>query len=357
MSNAKGNLLQYPVRDSADWQRLDRAPLFRRITTYLRHAKLSVRPRREARLVRHSGEFTPLAADDIPVLCIVRNANNYIRSFLAYYRKLGVTRFLFVDDRSDDGTRQVLENAPDVDLYTSNLEYKDVHLGAGWRDALFDIYGRNHWYLLLDADEFLVFPQSESRSLRSFIDDLETAGIRRCFAPMLDLYPPGALAASQFVDDGKQWPFEVSSHFDSDSYRIKPERYGHAVRGGPRQRLFGRDMRLSKFPLIWVDSGTDFRRGSVHGPGPCFRNFVPVTAVLLHYRFSSHSMQEFRKIVAVGGHAGGSAHYNAILASPGFSENFSLAYKGSLKFSGSQDLIDRGFMMDLRRGSPQTQEH
>jgi hypothetical protein len=165
---------------------------------------------------------------------------------------------------------------------------------------------------------------------------------------MLDLYPRGSLGSGRFVDDGSQWPFDVSSNFDSDGYTIAPERYGYAVRGGPRRRLFGRSMRLSKFPLIWVDDDTDYRRGSIHGPGPCIRNFVPVTAALLHYRFSSDSVKEFLRIVEIGGHADGGAHHSAILDSPKFSNEFSLAYKGSIPFDSSQDLIDRGFMMDLR---------
>ena len=254
-----------------------------------------------------------------------------------------------MDDRSEDGTREVLENVPDVDLFSSLIEYKDANRGKAWRDAIIDIYGRNRWYLSLDADEFLVFPGSESRQVSDFINDLEMAGFKRCLAPMLDMYPAGPLHSGRFTDDGRYWPFEISSNFDGDGYTITPERYGNAVRGGPRTRVFGNRMRLSKFPLIWVDKATDYRRGSIHGPGPCIRNFVPVTAVLLHYRFSSNSVEEFRRIVAIGGHAGGAAHYTAILNSPDFSESLSLSYEGSLQFTNSEDLTLRGFMMDLRR--------
>jgi hypothetical protein len=342
--------VRYPAKHASDWHGIKSISFVRKAKAHFQHAKwtLSLGARTDPRLVKQSGPFKPLASDDIPAICIVRNANGYIRSFLRYYRMLGVTRFIIIDDRSVDGTTSALSNIADVDLYTSHIEYKDTNRGKDWRDAFFDMYGRNRWYLSLDADEFLVFPGYEKRSIRDFIRDLEIVGIDRSHSAMLDVYPPGPLRTGNFVDDGSKWPFDVSSHFDGDGYTIKAERFGNAVRGGPRQRLFGRDMRLSKFPLLWVDGKTDYRRGSIHGPGPCIRNFVPVTSILLHYRFSSRSVEEFRKIVEVGGHAGGGAHYSAILNSPEFSEDFSLAYEGSLPFAGSQDLVDRGFMMDLR---------
>ncbi|MEP7454418.1 glycosyltransferase family 2 protein [Phyllobacterium sp. SB3] len=342
---------KYPVQDAAVWQELERVSLYRSLKTHFRHIQKTLKnlgKKPDSKLRQYTGSFTPLTQHDLPLICIVRNANNYIRAFLKHYRELGVTRFIFVDDRSDDGTLEVLSGADDVDLYVSDKTYQTTALGAHWRDALLAIYGRDHWYVSVDADEFLVFPGSETRNIKAFIGDLEAKGYSRCLAMMLDTYPPGALDAVEFHDDGRNSPFAVSSHFDGDSYTIKHERFGTAVRGGPRKRLFNRDMRQVKFPLFHADKATDYRRGSVHGLGPVIRNFVPVTSVLLHYRFSAHSVAEFKKIVKVGGHAGGSAHYSAILDSPEFSESFSLAYDGSAQYKDSQDLIDRGFMMDLR---------
>lgn len=341
--------IQYPISDPADWQRLGSPSFLRRAKAHLYHYTYPaafISPRKDL-LTKVSGPSFRPNQDDVLAICVVKNAIGYINSFLRYYRKLGVTRFAFVDDQSNDGTSDILRKAPDVDLYTSPIRYSEAARGKAWRDALFKLYGTNRWYLSLDADEFLVFPGCEDTQLPDFIRQLEKSGIRRCHAPMLDLYPAGPLNSEEFVDDGSRWPFDVSSSFDGDSYTIKLERYGASVRGGPRKRFFGRDMRLSKFPLIWVDDATSYGRGSIHGPGPCSRNFVPITAVLLHYRFSSQSINEFKNIVSQGGHAGGSAHYGAILDHPDFSEDFSLAYEGSVKFSGSADLVRRGFMMKL----------
>ncbi|NNU58807.1 glycosyltransferase family 2 protein [Ochrobactrum soli] len=341
--------MHYPALNETDWAAYWRASSAQQFKLRWRHARLSVpRKRGKANLIASAGSFAALLPDDLPLICVVRNAAAYLNSFLRYYRALGVTRFIVVDDKSDDGTAEILANAADVDLFVSDVRYAEADRGRAWRDALFNIYGRRRWYLSVDADEFFVFPRMEQRSLRDFIGELEAHGIRRCLAPMIDMYPAGLLRDGVFVDDGTKYPFEVSSHFDGDGYTVKQERFGVAVRGGPRQRLFGRSMRLSKFPLIWVDRKTDYRRGSIHGPGPCFRNYLPVTGALLHYRFSSRSVEEFQRIAKEGGHAGGSEHYKAIVGNERFSDDLSLVYSGSVHYTGPECLVERGFMVDLQ---------
>ncbi|KAB2722122.1 glycosyltransferase family 2 protein [Brucella intermedia] len=345
--------MNYPASNTGDWNAYWGASPMRHLRLLWRHLQLSVPNRKnKANLVATAGGFQTLKPDDLPLVCVVRNAAAYIKSFLRYYREMGITRFIVVDDRSDDGTAEILSSAPDVDLYSSSIRYAEADRGRVWRDALFNLYGRGRWYLSVDADEFFVFPRMEQRNIRSFIEELEQNGIRRCLAPMIDMYPGGLLREGVFVDDGTRYPFEVSSHFDGDGYTVTPEKFGVAVRGGPRLRLFGRSMRLSKFPLIWVDGKTDYRRGSIHGPGPCFRNFLPATGALLHYRFSSLSVSEFKRIASEKSHAGGAEHYRAIVENERFSDDLSLVYEGSLQYTGPAGLVERGFMADLRDIKP-----
>ncbi len=301
-------------------------------------------------LSRHSGHFLPLRALEIPLICVVRNANACIRSFVRYYRLIGVTRFIFLDDNSNDGTRQFLEAQADVDLFTSSLSFNEAESGKLWRDALIELYGRDRWYLSVDADEFLVFPGFEDRPIAAFIADLEKHGFDRSLAPMLDLYPRGPLSKGVFVDNGTRWPFEVSSHFDGSGYRIYKTGTGVKIDGGPRRRVFAVDNLLSKFPLIHVraDRAMPYRRGGIHGPFPQSGNFAPATAVLLHYKFSSTSCIQFSEFIEHGGHAGGAEEYRTVVASGRLTGDLSLMHENSIRFTGSQDLIDRGFMMETR---------
>jgi len=56
----------------------------------------------------------PLLKQDLLVVCVVRNEMALVPHFLAHYRLLGVKCFVFVDNCSDDSTREYLFEQPDV---------------------------------------------------------------------------------------------------------------------------------------------------------------------------------------------------------------------------------------------------
>lgn len=297
---------------------------------------------------RINGAPRALRATDIALVCALRNTRRYVASFLDHYRDLGVSRFLMVDDASDDGTRELLAGEADVDLYESNVRFRTARGGRVWRDMLMSLHGRDRWYVSVDADEFLVYPGSETRTVSAFIQDLERHGLRRSLAPMLDLYPPGRLADGRFDASVHRRPYHVSTHFDGTGYTIASGKSGVAITGGPRQRLFGVENQLAKFPVTFADGSTQESATSAHRPLPLMRNFAPVTSVLLHYKFSSESVSEFGGFVAGNQHATDSREYRAIVASDAFRDDLSLVYPGSVRYVSSDDLVARGFMADLR---------
>ncbi len=143
-------------------------------------------------------------------------------------------------------------------------------------------------------------------------------------------------------------PLDVSPLIDGEGYEIAAEKFTLAVRGGPRTRLFGNEIRLTKFPVIFVDEATQENGSSIHGPLPIARNYAPVHAVLLHFKFSAASVDEFARLAAEGEHFGGGVFYAAIAASGAFNPDLSLTYPGSLRVGSSEDFVARGFMQDLR---------
>ena len=161
-------------------------------------------------------------------------------------------------------------------------------------------------------------------------------------APLGEERPPASAGAL---------PTDTSPLYDGSGYTVGPEMFGSAVRGGPRQRLYGVEMRMSKFPLLYADRATQFAGASHHGPLPLVRNFLPVHAVLLHHKFPAGAVEDFHEIARRGTHSGKSAFYKRIIAHAGFSADADLRYEGSRRFSGSQSLVDEGFMLDLRGGS------
>lgn len=288
----------------------------------------------------------PLSDDDVPLVFLARNDRRYLNSFLRHYRAMGVTRFLCVDDRSDDGTRERLLAEPDVDVFQSNVRYKDAGRGKAWREMLFNRYGHGRWYLNVDSDEYLVYETLGSESLRDYTRRLEGAGVRRVPAVMLDLYPSGPLAAAQFDGEGEAPPWEVATHFDGRGYTGVQQRKGIDIRGGVRQRLYGLDPMLIKYPLVrWYESCSMGR--SIHQPWPERDAFAGVMACLLHPKIFSDLAEQIERVVAEGQHFDGSKlyrHWGERLREPGGAE---LTCEHSIPYRGPEDLAAKGFLLPL----------
>ncbi|MBE7186373.1 MAG: glycosyltransferase family 2 protein [Methylobacterium mesophilicum] len=345
--------MDYPVRRTEDWAAMAGVPLRERIDAFLRNRRYLRRAKsrsgNELRPLHTARE--PFGPRDIALICVLRDAENYIPSFLAHYRKLGVARFLVVSDRSTDRSNDLLRQ-PDVDLFASNVTFSEAGGGLVWRDMLAERYGRNRWYLSVDADEYLVFPGSEMRPVSALAADLERCGLKRAMAAMIDIYPDAPLAAAPTGYPADTAPTEICPLFDGDGYSVTPERIGSALRGGPRKRLFGADMRLTKFPLLYVDRWTQFAGGSHHGTLPVWRNYSAVHAVLLHYKFTPNAVAEFTALAERGTHSNQSEYYKTIVAKDAFRDGPDLRYPGSRRFRGSEDLVAAGFMQDLRLTRP-----
>ncbi|HEV7253410.1 MAG TPA: glycosyltransferase family 2 protein [Mesorhizobium sp.] len=343
--------MDYPVRQPGGWLSFRGPGVRERIVATARTLRFRRKARRLPTPSLEAVRAAPagLAAGDVVLICVTRDAAKLLPSFLAHYRRIGVSRFAFVDDRSEDGTRSLLEAQPDVDLFVSDADFRQSAGGLVWRDMLVERYGRGRWYLSVDSDEYLVYPGYEELPLASFVADLERHRLRRAHAPMLDIYPDGPLGGSRPPAAVEAFPTETSPFFDGAGYGIDHEMYGTAVRGGPRRRLFGVEMRMSKFPLLCADRATRFAGGSHHGPLPLGRNFLPVHAVLLHHKFPAGAVEDFHEIARRGTHSGKSAFYKKIVAQDDFNEATDLRYPGSIRFEGSQQLVDLGFMRDLRQ--------
>ena len=71
-----------------------------------------MRKRRElTAVVNRTATIQP---QDILLISTLRNERVRLPYFLRYYRNLGVGHFLFVDNDSDDGTRELLAKQEDV---------------------------------------------------------------------------------------------------------------------------------------------------------------------------------------------------------------------------------------------------
>ncbi len=196
-----------------------------------------------------------LPKDAVILLCTLRNEHIRLPFFLSYYRDLGVDHFLFVDNDSDDGSREFLAAQDDASVWTTKGSYKQSRFGVDWLAHLQRRYCHNHWCLTVDVDEFFVYPFCETRPLRALTDWLDASAVRSFSAMMLDMYPKGPITAQPYREG--QDPFEIAQWFDSGNYTIK-RNYGLGnlwIQGGPRARAFFADRpeqapALNKVPLV-----------------------------------------------------------------------------------------------------------
>src|SRR5262249_36770098 len=119
-----------------------------------------------------------IAPPDILCCVAVRNEAARLPYFVAYYRQLGVARFLVVDNDSSDGTGAWLAQQPDVYVWKSSLSFRKANFGSSWFELLLRRYGVGHWCLVVDADELFYYPECEHLSLPGLCSRLERRGKR-----------------------------------------------------------------------------------------------------------------------------------------------------------------------------------
>lgn len=192
---------------------------------------------------------------DVLLFSTMRDEHIRLPYFLRYYRDLGISHFLIVDNDSADGGADYLEQQEDVSLWSTKASYKRSRFGVDWLNWLQSKYGHGHWTLVVDPDEFFVYPFCDTRPIRALTDWLDTSQVKSFGAMLLDMYPKGRIDAVPYR--AGQNPLEIAAWFDPGNYMIEKNRkYGNLwIQGGPRARVFFPDNpkkapALNKTPLI-----------------------------------------------------------------------------------------------------------
>ncbi len=283
--------------------------------------------------------FRPLESDDLPLVFITHNDIALLPHLLRHYRNLGVTRFICVDDVSGDGSRELLLEQPDVDVWASPLRFAEARRGRRWREKLFSLYGIGRWYLNIDSDEFLIYDRCLERPLADLIRVLEARGVKRMAAPMLDMY--SGPEEEDLPSDAMPW--ERTPYFDSLGYQLRSDNRGISIKGGPRRRRFGENNELIKYPLLYWDEKCGFG-SSLHRPLPYHRNFPQLWGVLLHFKFFTDYKRKIVDAAESGQHYDGSRYYQAMRRELERSGEIDFSSDVSLAYEGPDQLVARGFI-------------
>ena len=109
-----------------------------------------------------------------------------------------------------------------------------------WIEPLLAKYGENRWCVIVDADELLVYPNSEKALLAEFCLKLERANVNALPCIMIDMYPNGNIENVTYCE-GQSF-IEASPFFDKTGYQFSPTATDvPKIIGGPRMRMFYAD--------------------------------------------------------------------------------------------------------------------
>lgn len=237
-----------------------------------------------------------IRSGDLLAAVCARNEMARLPYFLDYYRRLGVSHFLFVDNGSEDGSVDYLAQQPDCSVWVTAKSYRKARFGMDWLNHLLGKYGQGHWVLTVDPDEYFVYPHQDTRPLSAVLEWLDAGNIRNFGATLLDMYPKDP--PTKVAYKSGQNPLDFAPFFDPQNYQSRIEKFYFNlwIQGGPRQRMFFHDRpqyapALNKIPLVKWSKGLAYRSSThqmlprslnvtysmTNNPRPC--------GCLLHFKF------------------------------------------------------------------------
>lgn len=289
----------------------------------------------------------PIEPQDIVVVGCVRNEVLRLPYFLAHHRSLGVGRFLIVDNCSEDGSAELLDNVTDVVRFLAEGSYADSTFGVEWTNQITTRFASDRWVLTLDADELFIYPDYERRSLHDLVRYLDVNGADAIRAPMIDMYAEGPLSGVAYTPGDNL--IAACPYFDVEGYDWKVlDGRQYIVRGGPRRRLFWEGWEreypspvLMKIPLARWERQPLYTL-STHILDNA--RFSDVSGALLHFKLMGDFIERAREEAHRREHFAEARQYAAY--EKGLQANPDLVVRTEIsrRLKNSRTLVELGFM-------------
>jgi hypothetical protein len=231
---------------------------------------------------------------EIRLFSCVRNEERRLPYFLDHYRRLGVDRFFFLDNESVDSTVEFLLAQSGTHIFAAKGSYAAMRSGIQWIRELVNCYGQEHWCLVADADEFLLYPFAETVPIRTICNYFETSGYTAMYSILLDMYSSEPFARTVF-EPGRSLQ-DVCPYFEIHSMRrfkrqSRPFSPTPRVLGGMRKRLFGVKCSLDKISIFRPGSAIRIHEGMHEIEGA---SIADVQGVVLHFKYFSDFVERSR---------------------------------------------------------------
>ncbi len=213
------------------------------------------RARAYVSLRRANNDLRIVAGKDTPssgftLLALLKNELYFLPAFLSHYRRLGIQRFVFLNDNSDDGSVEYLLDQSDTVLVESDRSYGDpvsipsslpqitrsLRMMVLWRSIMHDMFADESWALQVDIDEFVHLP--DGATFQDVVARLERENVTAAWGVMLDMYPSDIHALRQqgherYLDLSAAWYFDGEQHL-----QLRRRGRPRTVHPGARARLY-----------------------------------------------------------------------------------------------------------------------
>jgi len=283
-------------------------------------------------------------ADEILLFTHIKNELPRLADFLKYYRERGIDKFFIVDNNSSDGTIEYLLKQKDVYLFHTKESFARAKIGLCWRQKLLGRYGLNKWCLLVDIDEFLIYPHWEEMSIKDLCCFLSTEKATAFRADLLDMYAKDFLPL-QDGDNQSLWNiYEYYDTYSSSFYEVSNDELENMewVHGGVRGRVFNVNPLLTKVPMIKYTKNVGLTGGmhQVHNV-----IYSQVKGSLFHFKYDASFFNKVSEAVKSEEYWDRSREYKTIHNKACELTITSLySSKYSVRFENSQQLIREGIM-------------
>jgi hypothetical protein len=291
------------------------------------------------------------------ILCgaTLRDEADLLPYWLEYHERLGIDRFLVVDNLSRDESREILLANPKVHLWQTGMRYWPANAGTAWIEVLFRAFAIDHWCLVVDPDELLYYPDVETRGLRTLCDQLDRTGKVALPAVLLDMYAD--VPVREAVYRPGQDPVEVCPYFDREFFHWRgtagPWQNFEGFAGGLRRRVFGGDSYpfLSKVPLFRYAPNRVIA-GGTHSTNAGPKEIASERGAVLHFKFLARFVERLQDELRDRRSDAGDSSESYATYDRALTTDADLCLYDpilSVRLQGSRQLVELGIMRDGER--------
>ncbi len=288
------------------------------------------------------------------VLCLVKNGEYYIKTFIQYYFSLGAKHIVFLDNNSKDKTVEIAEDNDNITILHTKLSFKIYEFLL--RNYLIKKYCKNRWSLCVDIDEFFDFPHSGKITMKRLLEYLNNHNYTAVTSYMLDMFSYKGInrlkkTKKKFnkndyhyydISDIEKYDYHdycKENNIRNNNLSNDKIKYYH---GGIRKRLFNANVCITKHPLLFYNQSTKRYNDSAHHI--LNGQIADISSVLYHYLFIDGFYQKADTIVREGNYPNNSIEYKQYLRVLKKNTKLNILQNTSKYFYNTEDLIENKFL-------------